>query len=169
MIHMSVANQKVTAKDELCIELQLLPVLGDDRMRELVKEALKKDGWRDNGSGGLHKSLGDGLKATLSPDAKTVTLEQEQSITVEGRATTEEQAQRDASDRADKAKDSVRRQATTALAHIEGDVRAKLDAVIQRVYVTALEEKARSMGQLESMEQTTAADGTVEVVLKVKV
>jgi len=166
---LSVARTNVSAEDELCIQLSLLPVLGEDRMRELVREALKADGWKDDGQGGLKKQLGDGLSATLDRAGAVVTVRQEANAEVTGAGRSQQLAEQQAEERARNVKDNVKRQATTSLARAEGDVRAAVDAVIQRVYVTALEEKARSMGQLESMEQTTSADGTVEVVLKVRV
>jgi hypothetical protein len=162
------ATRNVSASDEVCIQIALLPILGESRMRELVKDALRQDGWTDDGQGGLTRSMGDGLKATLDKDGSTVTVTQTQSQTVTGASRNANEAARLAEENAARAKDSVKRAATTALGRVEGDVRAALDAAVQRVYVTALEEKARSLGQLQSMERIEGADGTVEVVLKVR-
>lgn len=93
-------------------------------------------------------------------------MTQEREVT--GAAVNAAQAEQLAQQNAERAKDAIRRAATTALSKAEGDVRAALDATIQRVYLKALEQKARSMGQLESMEQTMGADGTVEIVLKIR-
>ena len=165
---LTVARTNVSASDELCIEVSLLPVLGEERMRDLVREALASEGWAACNDGGLEKTVAPGLVATLSADGKTVTVSMTQEREVTGAAVNATQAEQLAQQNAERAKDSIRRAATTALAKAEGDVRAALDATIQRVYVKALEEKARSMGQLESMEQTVGADGTVEIVLKIR-
>jgi hypothetical protein len=162
------ATRQVSASDEVCIQIALLPILGDARMRELVKDTLRKDGWKDDGAGGLSKDVGDGLRATLDKDGVSVTVAQTKAQTVTGSSRNANQAEHIAEENAARAKDAVKRAATTALGRSEGDVRAALDAAIQRVYVTALEEKARSMGQLESMERIEGADGTVEVVLKIR-
>jgi uncharacterized protein YaiL (DUF2058 family) len=98
-----------------------------------------------------------------------VSVVQTSSVEVTGAARTGAEAARLAKENAARAESSVKRQATTTLAKAEGDVRAALDDVIQRVYVSALEEKARSMGELQSMERHEGSDGTVEVVLKVRV
>jgi hypothetical protein len=163
------ARAKAEGSDELCIQVSLLPVLGDDRMRELLQAALREDGWQGTKDGALTKSLGQGLQATLSPDGKSVSVVQTSSVEVTGAARTGAEAARLAKENAARAESSVKRQATTTLAKAEGDVRAALDDVIQRVYVSALEEKARSMGELQSMERHEGSDGTVEVVLKVRV
>ena len=164
------AKATASASDELCIQVALLPVLGEDRMREILQAALKEDGWQPCGDEGeLTKTLAEGLQARLGKDGRSVTIEQRATVEVTGAARTEAEAARLAKENAARAEASVKRQATTALAKAEGDVRAGLDAVIQRVYVTALEEKARSMGELQSMERHEAQDGTLEVVLKIKV
>lgn len=163
------AKATASASDELCVQISLLPVLGEERMRELLQAALREDGWQPCGDGELTQQLKDGLQARLSADGRSVTVEQRASVEVSGAARTEAEAARLARENAARMEASVKRQATTSLAKAEGDVRAGLDAVIQRVYVTALEEKARSMGELQSMERHEAQDGTLEVVLKIKV
>lgn len=163
------AKATASASDELCIQVSLLPVMGEDRMRELLQAALRDDGWQTETNGETVKNLGHGLQARLAPDGKSVTVVQTSAVEVAGAARTEAEAARLAKENAARAEQAVKRQATTTLAKAEGDVRAALDAVIQRVYVTALEEKARSMGDLQSMERHEGADGTIEVVLKIKV
>ena len=88
--------------------------------------------------------------------------------TVTGTGNTKSVADQAAAAQAKRAEQDLKRTATTSLASAEGDVRARLEAVVQKVYATALEEKARSMGQLESMQRTVGADGTVELVLKIR-
>jgi hypothetical protein len=163
------AKATASGSDELCIQVSLLPVLGEDRMRELLQAALREDGWLGTNDGSLTKSLGQGLQATLSPDGRNVSVVQMSTVEVTGSARTGAEAARQAKENAARAESGVKRQATTTLAKAEGDVRAALDGVIQRVYVSALEEKARSMGELQSMERHEGSDGTVEVVLKVRV
>ena len=163
------AKAKASGSDELCIQVSLLPVLGEDRMRELLQAALREAGWQGSTGGALTKSLGEGLQATLSPDGRNVSVVQTSTVEVTGSARTGAEAERQAKENAARAESSVKRQATTTLAKAEADVRATLEDVIQRVYVSALQEKARSMGELQSMERHEGSDGTVEVVLKIKV
>jgi hypothetical protein len=165
---LKVAHTNVAASDELCIQVSLLPILGADRMRELVREALGAEGWTTTDDGGLGKAVAPGLTATLSADGTSVTVSMTAQRAVSGSAANAAEAERAAQHNAALATDEVRRVATMALAKAEGDVRASLDATIQRVYVAALEEKARSMGQLQSMERSESADGTVEIVLKIR-
>ena len=159
---LKVAHTNVAASDELCIQVSLLPILGADRMRELVREALGAEGWTTTDDGGLGKAVAPGLTATLSADGTSVTVSMTAQRAVSGSAANAAEAERAAQHNAALATDEVRRVATMALAKAEGDVRASLDATIQRVYVAALEEK------LQSMERSESADGTVEIVLKIR-
>jgi hypothetical protein len=167
-ITVSSVSSVVTASDELCIGVSLLPVLGVERMRDLLREALRADGWADVESSELELELGNGLSARLLADGSRVVVERTAQRTVKVTATTKGAAETALADKTAAAKSELQRAATTALAASEGDVRARLEAAVQQVYATALEEKARSLGELESVQRTVGADGTVELVLKVR-
>lgn len=163
----SVSTSTVVASDELCIAVSLLPVLAPERLQELLKQALRDDGWHDE-AGTLVVDLGGGLEASLNDDGRGITVTRTTSRELRAVAHTQQEADRAVRAQLDKAEHDLRRVATTSLASAEGDVRARLEGVIQKVYGTALEEKARSLGQLESMQRTVGADGTVELVLKIR-
>jgi hypothetical protein len=166
-ITVSSVSSVVSASDELCIGVSLLPVLGAERMRDLLHEALRADGWVDV-DGELELDLGRGLSARLVADGSRVVVERTAERTLRATATTKAAAEAALADKTLEAKSELQRAATTALAASEGDVRARLEAAVQQVYGTALEEKARSLGELESVQRTVGADGTVELVLKVR-
>lgn len=167
-VPLSVSRATVEASDELCIAVSLLPVLEPARLTEILRTALRDDGWKDGEGGTLVVDLGSGLAAALSSDGKTVHVEKISSQVVTATGSTQQAADLAAAAQAERATSQAKRGATTSLAAAEGDVRARLEGVIQKVYGTALEEKARSMGQLESMQRTVGADGTVELVLKIR-
>jgi hypothetical protein len=158
-----------TGTDELCIEVGLLPILGVPEMCDLLREALAEAGWIRAADGTLRRSLGDGLEAELEPDASRITVSAVTRSEVEGSGATRDEAARVAAVRAEAAKTTVTRQSTARLARAEADVRATLEEVVQRVYVQALEKKARSMGDIQSIHHGTAVDGTVEVTIKIRV
>lgn len=167
-ITVSSVSSVVSASDELCIAVSLLPVLGAERMRGLLADALRGDGWVDVDGGELELELGNGLRARLLADGSRVVVERTTSRTIKATATTKAAAEAALVDKTAETKSELQRAATTSLAASEGDVRARLEAAVQQVYGTALEEKARSLGQLESLQRTVGADGTVELVLKVR-
>lgn len=165
---LSTALRNVSASDELCVDIALLPILGEDAMRELLKEELSKDGWKQTADGSREKTLKPGLTATLSKDGTTVTIAMTAERKVGGSGPSQSAAEQAAAANAVAASADVKRQATTTLAQAEGDVRAGLEAAIQRVYLEALQQKARSMGQVESVVRGEAADGSVEITIKVR-
>ena len=167
-VPLSVSRTTVEASDDLCIAVSLLPVLAPARLTEILRAALRDDGWQDGIDGTLVVDLENGLAAALSKDGSTVHVEKLQTQAVTATGSTQQAADQAAADQAERATTLAKRGATTSLAAAEGDVRARLEAVIQKVYGTALQEKARSMGQLESMQRTVGADGTVELVLKIR-
>lgn len=170
---LSTANQNVSASDELCIDVSLLPILAPDTMRDLLKEQLQSAGWTQTSDGGREKTLrphgstGE-LVATLSADGSTVTISMTTEEAVTGVGRSDADAKANAAANAQNAAPQVKREATTTLASAEADVRAVLEAAIQKVYVDALEQKAKSMGQVESIERGTAADGSLEITIKVR-
>ncbi len=165
---LSTANQHVTASDELCIDVSLLPILGADAMRALLINELTSIGWQQTADGGREKTIRPGLVATLSADGTTVTIAMTAEKDVAGSGRSDAEAKVAAAANAEQATAHVKRAATTALASAEADVRAALEAAIQKVYVDALEQKAKSMGQVESIERGTSADGSLEITIKVR-
>ena len=51
----------------------------------------------------------------------------------------------------------------------EGDIRESVQAALQKVYVEALQRKAASLGEIESMQESRGADGELELTIKVRV
>ena len=167
-VPLTISSVDLSASDELCIAVSLLPVLSPERLAEILRQTLRDDGWKNSDDNTLHVDLADGLHAELASDATSVRVTRTTTKTVTGTGNTKSVADQAAAAQAKRAEHDLKRTATTSLASAEGDVRARLEAVVQKVYATALEEKARSMGQLESMQRTVGADGTVELVLKIR-
>lgn len=165
---LSTANKHVSASDELCVDVSLLPILPPEEMHDILKAELEKDGWKQTADGGREKTIRPGLKATLAADGSTVTISMTAERDVGGSGRTEADAKAAAQKNAEAAAAAVKREATTALASAEADVRAALEKAIQKVYIDALEKKAKSMGQVESIERGTSADGSMEITIKVR-
>ncbi len=165
---LSTAQRQVSASDELCVDVALLPILGEDAMRELLRQELAKEGWQPGADGSREKILKPGLVATLARDGTRVSVSMTAERQVGGSGSSQSAAEHAAAAAAAAASAAVKRQATTTLAKAEGDVRAGLEAAIQRVYLEALQRKARSLGQVESVVRGEAADGSIEITIKVR-
>jgi hypothetical protein len=165
---LATARADVQQQDHVCIEVGLLPILGEDTMRQLLLAELGRDGWTATPDGGRAWTSPDGLTATMAPDGRTITLTMTAARAVSAAARTQQEADAAVHARADAAAAVVRREATVALGRAEGDVRAAVDAALQRVYVEALQQKARSLGQIESMQRSESADGSVELTIRVR-
>jgi hypothetical protein len=165
---LEVARGTVTGEDELCVALDLMPILPEQEMGALVDEELKRRGWKKNKEGELVKELENGATATLGADRKTVTVSMQTERTVTGSGTTKQEADAAVRRAQDEAAAQTKLDATKALTKLEPGVRGELDDVVQRVYVEALKKKAASMGQVESMEESKGADGSLEITIKVK-
>jgi hypothetical protein len=168
VVPLHTARTDVVQSDQLCIDVALLPILGDEPMRQMLLHELENDGWTKADDGGRTKDLGDGLVAAIDAAGRTVTLTMTTERTVAGGGDTEAAANAAANAAAANAAADVKRAATTRLARAEGDVRAAVEAAVQRVYVEALQQKARTLGHIESMQRNEGDDGSVEITIKVR-
>jgi hypothetical protein len=149
------------------MNLSLLGILPPDDMAALLRDELARQGWELQKDGSMKGAL-KGETATLDKDATQVT------VTVEGaESATARGVNKDLADAAletarARTKEKLQADAAKKLTAIEPDLRAKLGEAIQKVYVEALRKKAASLGTIESLRETTGADGEYEVTIKVK-
>ena len=157
----------VTTTDSITMNLSLLGIRPPDDMAALLRDELARQGWELQKDGSMKGTL-KGETATLDKDATQVT------VTVEGaESATARGVNKDLADAAletarARTKEKLQADAAKKLTAIEPDLRAKLGEAIQKVYVEALRKKAASLGTIESLRETTGADGEYEVTIKVK-
>jgi hypothetical protein len=167
-VELRTATRKVHSKDEIGIDLSILGILPSDEMKGLLEEALLEDGWAKTAGAKLVRRFGDVI-AEIDRDKKTVTVHLEKQTTVSGRGASASAAEEEAKRRAEREKAGLDREVTRELAEREASVRESVQGALQRVYITALEKKARAMGEVESIDRREIGDGEVEIVIKVKV
>jgi hypothetical protein len=160
-------SQTVTSSDHLSMDVDMLDILPEPEMIALLKQELEKDGWKQNGDGSLTKNI-DGLKVTIDKDGKTVRAEQSKTETVTGRGTSKKAAKSDAKGRAAEAERALTAEVAKELMKKEPKIREAMQRALQKVYLEALEKKARQMGEVESILHNEGEDGQVEVVIKIK-
>ena len=88
---------------------------------------------------------------------------------VKVRATSEAEAAERLARASRTAEGQLSRAAAEQLGAAEADIRAALQAALQKVYVEALQRKAASLGQIESVHEGRGADGELELTIKVRV
>ena len=172
----------VHVEDLVRLDVVLLPVLEDAAMRDALRAALREKGWTDGADGSMQKQLGEAV-ATLSPDGRSIGLRTvaDATVTVEGRAVVEgeggekkadREAEKDAREKLAQRTEAERsRLAEKNLGEIarrEPELRAEVQQALNRTYRLALEERARQLGEIESLQERGDTGGTYEVTVVVK-
>ena len=177
----------VHVDDGACGSIELLPILPKERMSELLAAELGARGFTREGS--IAKRAGDGVVIEVDLDAGTVTARAEAAVHVEiegtragPRRTRDSEGNRpehrarerealqqelDAELVAREAKEieRARRETTDRLERALRDVKRELDQATNRATARALEEKARSMGEIEEIVED-AATGALTIKVK---
>jgi hypothetical protein len=166
-IQWATASRTVKSSDQITLQVGFLGILPEAEMRGLLRDELERDGWKGRSGGALATEI-DGIAVELDADGKTVTARAAGERVVEGRAETAAAAEQRAEGRVGQAERALTRELGQRLARAEPDLRAALEAAVQRVYVEALKRKAASFGAVESCSESTDADGTHEVRIVVR-
>jgi hypothetical protein len=159
---------RVEQSDALALDVGMLSILSEGEMTEMLRERLVEDGWSREGDGSLRRSFGD-VSVELAPDGRTVTARASAGKDVTVKATSEVEANDKLARAAKSAERELTRAAAERLGAAEADIRAALQAALQKVYVEALQRKAAAMGQIESVHEGRGDDGELELTIKVRV
>jgi hypothetical protein len=167
------------------LEVKLLPLLGDARMKDMLRRTLREQGWTEDPDGGLSRDF-NGATATLAPDGGAVTLRVTNTTEVQAKlqgsvaktaSNTEEreavkelnaQAKAALDRQREQARERLEREQIRVLAAAEPELRAKLQEALNRTYREALEERARELGELESLQERGDVKGDYEVTVVVR-
>ncbi len=172
-------TRTVHIEDGLSFQLELLDVVGAERTSELLREALGDAGFEFGEDGRARRST-DGIEVLVDPTTGTVEIRQDAdaTITKEGSlsravlsAETGEaevkaalEAKLDGEIRAEA--EAVRAQITAELErHVPG-IRTELNRIANAVVATALEERARQLGDIEEIQRDEA---TGELLIRVRI
>ena len=174
----------VHVEDRVAIAVRMLPVLGADAMGLALRDVLAAQGWAAQADGTMTRDFG-GVTATLDAGATSVTVARSADARVTatgvarvpgGEPADAAQAERDATARAERSLAERRAAATArleaenavALSRDEPAVRAALQEALNRVYRRALEERARQISEVESVDERGDPRGGYEVTVVVK-
>jgi hypothetical protein len=169
----------VHVEDGVQAPIELLPILAPERMADLLAAELAALGFEREGNVSRRVS-DDGTSVEVDLIAGTVTVK----VTAEAEVKEQTSGRRDAGadqeatakrldaelareleERVDDRTEALRRKATARLEARLADLRAELDGAVGRATVGALEEKARSLGEVESIVTDEAGNVTIAVKL----
>lgn len=162
------SSRTVTAHNSLRLRLEILAILPEGDMHELLREELLRDGWVEQEDGSLELVL-EGLSARLPKGAKEITLSAESRARVDARGLSEGEVSKALDTASERAQTQLQDDVGLRLTKAEPTLRVRVDAVVQRLYLRALQRKAASLGEIESVREEKGQDGEYEVVIKVKI
>ncbi len=158
----------VRSEDHLDLDLELLQILPGMEMQDILSEVLVTDGWAKVGDDKLKKQI-EGVTAVIDLTERKVTLRVSEQSVVTAAARTATDAQANVAAAAQARQTTLDDKTARQLLKAEATVRGVIQASLQRVYERALEKKAASMGQVESITRSENEAGQLEMVIKVKV
>lgn len=189
-------HESVKGKDSSANSISLTPILGDERMKDLLCQALEKRGFEKQADG-TWKRTKDGVTEVFDPKTMTITATSEQAGEIKKEKTVE--AHGDSAGRGDversrahaeaevgsrlekeiaiteaerrKKQDELTAKARQALEDSEKERVKDLNEATLDVYAEALKEKARTMGEVKEVRENRKENGAggteYELVIKV--
>ncbi len=170
----------VHVEDGVQSPLEMLPILAPDRMGELLAKELEALGFERDGDKARRVNP-DGVVVEVDLATATVTarVTADESIheTIDRRGSTaienkdraeanlRKDVKRELEDRVDAKTDALRKEVTSKLERKLADLRKELDGAVGRATVEALTERARSLGNIQSVVEDEAGNVTIKVKL----
>jgi len=176
-------QEVVSADDKTVHQLDLRDILGEDDMKDLLKQSLEERGFEEEEDGKLVRREGSGEVITVDMESLQLTTELESSSEVSGkvdawgdaesrgsaRRQAEASAQRQANSIIERGQKDIQSKVTEQLARGEKDRLEEMHQTLQDVYAEALKRKARQMGDVVDQYEGTNENGEYELVIKVEV
>jgi len=179
----SSVTETIKGTDRTTHRIELDAVLPEGEMREILEGALAEAGWEQRDEGSYQKTVGE-VSLTWDLDKNEVEAAVESSrevsrdLNVEGRAYSQEAAQRNADRQLKQQQESARdaieaeqeqlqKKLTTALGENEEQRVREINGVLQKAYTEGLKRKARRMGNVTSIQEGTSENGEYELTITV--
>ncbi len=162
------ASDSVSGADSFVMDLCLLEILPEEEMARLLKEALAAEGWTEGEQGPTRQF--EGAVAELAEDGKSVTVSLETGDRrVQVRSLDRDQLQEQLKAKVEQQQQAMDEQVTRQLLRVEPEVRGAIQQTLQKVYVEALKQKAATMGEVRSVEESRDERGELELTIQIKV
>ncbi len=162
------ASATAESEDEFGMDLALLDILPPKDMLALVRSELAKAGWKQQSDGSMQTQIA-GATVKLAADGSRITVHTKETKEVTSRAASQSTAKQAAERQATQAKDDLARTVTKKLMELEPMIREQVQQVLQKVYIEALQQKAKTLGEVESIDERRDENGELELTIKVRV
>ncbi len=181
-----VVEQEITADDRSTARLKLDPILPEERLSEVLADALRRHGWRETADGVFEKERGEGESMTCDVESREVTttiriettIRQELHKEIRGdtwnwrqmremtadeldevrRREEEKLAEQLAREPAAAGKETLRAEAGERLRAGEAERRQEINRLVLEVMSEALKEKAGELGNVERIDERWDGD-----------
>jgi hypothetical protein len=176
-------SRVVHVEDGIQATLPILPILPPEVMGKLLADQLKQKGFEEGEDGVCRRLEPNGVMIEVDPKSGRVQVGIAKNIEVEVEGTSEhvaeddrpathqvpeeahDRARADAERKAAGTAKQLQRQATAELEKTLGGIRKELDNAVGKATVEALKERARHIGEIESVQE----DGKGNIRIEVKV
>lgn len=185
-------ERTVSSRDEVKRKLKVDPILSDEEMQDIAREALLKRGFEEGDDGRLRRVGDDGIQEEVDLETMEVTISLEQSEEIvkektlevlgdshtrEGMAAAEEKTRSEAEARLEKTlaitddeikekEEQLSREIAEKLEAGDEARRRELMEVVAEVQAESLKKKAASLGNVMSVEESTNG-GEFELTIKI--
>jgi hypothetical protein len=176
-------HRVLRAEDRVSTCLDMIEVLPCDEMAGLLRDELKKRGFKEEGDTLVRREKGVTITVDPATAEVTVAAEAAQGVSLETaaaatawddagpsadqvRAVLKKEVQKDLDRKAQEKTAELQSRVTDKLEGRLGDLRKELDEAINRVTAEALKRKAASMGTIKEMTEDLAA-GSLTIVVEV--
>jgi len=168
-------TRTVTASDAMTHQVELEGILSSEDMNNILRDALKEEGWTESEDGKytLESDDGENLVWDIEEGTVTASLEEDKSfekeVVVSGGGENEKSANADAKKKMEQQKKRVdidaedvqrrlRKKITAKLEENEANRKKKLNRVIRKTYNEALKQKAGLLGTIQSIDENQEGD-----------
>ena len=172
----------ISLGDTVTHRLNLTEILPLEEMKSLLRQQLREHGFSEDGERFTHTAE---VTTVVDLDAMEVTLTRrsEKQLATTAAATGRGYSQAAARDSAPRELSAAVRQAqqhlesegarlqreeTAAVEAADMEMKARLHAVLQQVYTESLKRKARQLGDVRSVHESTSASGEYELIIQIE-
>ena len=172
----------VTLGDTVTHRLNLTEILPLEEMKELLRQQLRDQGFSEDGDRYTHTAE---VTTVVDLDAMQVTLTRRSDKQLSTTAAVTGRGYSKSAARANAARDlsgavrqaqqhlqaegtRLQREETAAVESADAEMKELLHVALQQVYTESLKRKARQLGDVRSVHESTSADGEYELIIQIE-
>ncbi len=162
------ASKTVESSDAIAMDVGMLDILPEGDMVAILREQLAAAGWQRCEDGAMRTTVG-GVEVELDAEGRKVRASSSAQRKVAVRSQQEGELREQLGRASEGAERELSREVARQIISAEAEIRERIQGALQKVYIEALQRKAASMGEIESIISGVGEDGELEMTIKVKV